>query len=300
MVYPTPSLKTASRQARCTAWRAYCLPLLLAPLLCSPLVQAAGSKVIGTGGATSIDGMAGGGIVPWALINGYASSDQWSLTSALSLVNVDDYQLHSQGVALSYDNRWELSYGQQQFSIDRTELQLRQQVFAAKYKLAGDALYNVLPQIAIGAIHKKQLDFALPAAIGVADSSDQEFYLAASKIYLDAVFGRNLLLNYTVRATRAQQTGLLGFATVTDSSYQWCHEWSAVLLLTHQLAIGAEYKQKPNTLAFAAEDDWRDVFVGWFINKHLSLVAGYVDLGAIAGKPQQDGYYLALETTWAF
>jgi len=296
MVYPTKELDTDRRPHRCPVW----LSSLSCILLCIPSVQAAGSKVIGSGGATSIDGMAGGGIVPWAVINGYASSDQWSLTSALSLVNVDDYQLHSQGLSLSYDNRWELSYGQQQFSIDQTDVQLRQQIFAAKYKLAGDVLYDVMPQVSIGAIHKKQRDFALPAAIGVTDSADQEFYLAASKIYLDAVFGRNLLLNYTLRASRAQQTGLLGFGSTSDRSYQWCHEWSAVLLLTHQLAIGAEYKQKPDTLDFAAEDDWRDVFVGWFVNKHLSLVAGYVDLGSIAGKPQQDGYYLALETTWAF
>lgn len=299
MVYPTSGLTPGRRRHHCRVWQPS-LWTLLPALLCSAAVQAGGSKVIGSGGATSIDGMAGGGIVPWAVINGYASSGQWSLTSALSLVNVADYQLHSQGVSLSYDNRWELSYGQQQFSIDQTDIQLRQQIFAAKYKLAGDLLYDSMPQIAIGAVHKKQGDFALPAAIGVADPSDQEFYLAASKIYLDAVFGRNVLLNYTIRATRAQQTGLLGFATVTDRSYQWCHEWSAALLLTHQLAVGIEYKQKPDTLDFAAEDHWRDVFVGWFVNKHLSLVAGYVDLGSIAGKPQQDGYYLALETTWAF
>lgn len=288
----TPKRPTAGWQSRA----------LLSLILLLPVgsVHAAGSKVMGTGGATSIDGMAGGGIVPWALINGYASSGQWSLTAGLSQVAVDDYQLNSQSLGWSYDNRWEVSFAQQKFQIDQTDIVLRQQIAGVKYKLAGDLLYSSIPQIALGAIYKKQLDFALPQSIGVSKAADQEYYLAASKIWLDSLFGRNLLLNYTLRATRAQQTGLLGFATQSDHSYQWCHEISAVVLLSHQLALGVEYKQKPDTLAAATEQDWRDVFVAWFVNKQLSLVAGYVDLGSIAGKANQDGYYLALETTWAF
>lgn len=283
-----------------TLTKAWLHAALLTGLLSSPAALAAGSKVIGTGGATSIDATAGGGIVPWAVINGYASSGQWSVTTALSQVGVDDYRLDSQGLALSYNNQWEFSLGQQRLTLEQADIALRQQIFGVKYKIAGDVLYSSWPQISLGVLHKRQRDFTIPAAVGVAKAQDQEFYLAASKVYLDALWGRNLLLNYSLRATRAQQTGLLGFATTQDGRYQWCSEISAVLLLTHELAIGAEYKQKPDTLAFAREDAWRDLFVGWFINKNLSLVGGYVDLGSIAGAANQTGYYLALEATWAF
>ena len=64
------------------------------------------------------------------------------------------------------------------------------------------------------------------------------------------------------------------------------------------LALGVEFKQKPNQLAFANEQHWRDIFAAWFVNKHLSLVAGFADLGSIAGLDQQQGYYLSVEGAW--
>ena len=70
------------------------------------------------------------------------------------------------------------------------------------------------------------------------------------------------------------------------------------MLLTPQLAVGVEFRQKPNQLSFADEQHWRDIFVGWFINKNFSVVGGYVYLGSIAGLAQQQGYYLALEATF--
>ena len=75
-------------------------------------------------------------------------------------------------------------------------------------------------------------------------------------------------------------------------------ESSAAILLRPDLAVGIEFRQKPNNLAFADEEHWRDIFIGWFINQHLSVVGGYVDLGSIAGLAQQQGYYLALEATF--
>jgi hypothetical protein len=69
-------------------------------------------------------------------------------------------------------------------------------------------------------------------------------------------------------------------------------------LLTPNLAVGVEFRQKPNQLAFADEQHWRDAFVAWFVNRQLSVVGGYVDLGDIAGLTNQQGYYLAVEATW--
>lgn len=261
---------------------------------------ASGSKIIATGGATSIEGAAGGGIVPWAVINGYGSSDQWSVTGFFSQVGVDDFTLNSRGVGLSYDNQYEISFGRQQLQLDSIGGELNQQIIGLKYKLAGELLYSEMPQLSVGIQHKRQLDFAIPQAIGAHSSQGTDLYLAASKVWLDAIWGRNLLLNATLRATKGLQTGLLGFGTNNSNDYQLVGEFSATLFLHSQLAIGAEFKQKPNELTSAREDHWRDVFVAWFANKHLSFVGGYVDLGSIATLKNQTGYYLALETTWSF
>lgn len=269
-------------------------------LLTSLPVFAAGSKVLATGGATSIEGGAGGGIVPWAVINGYGSSGQWSVTGAVSQVGVDDFTLNSRSISLSYDNKYELSLGRQQLQLDSMGGELNQQIIGLKYKIAGELLYSAMPQISIGLQQKKQLDFAVPQAVGAHDDQGTDLYLAASKVWLDAIWGRNLLVNATLRATKGLQTGLLGFGTGSDHGYQYVGEFSAVLLLNPQWALGAEFKQKPDELAFAREDHWRDLFVAWFVNKHLSVVAGHVDLGSIATFHNQTGYYLALESTWAF
>ncbi len=276
------------------------LSLTLVLLLSCLNANATGSKILATGGASSIEGAAGGGIVPWAVINGYGSSDQWSVTGYASQVGVDDFTLNSSGIGLSYDNRYEVSFARQTLQLDTMGGELKQQIIGLKYKVAGELLYSRMPQISVGLQLKKHLDFTIPAAVGARDDHGTDLYVAASKVWLDAIWGRNLLLNATLRATKGQQTGLLGFGTVDNNHYQWLGEFSAVLLLNPQWAIGAEFKQKPNQLAFAREDHWRDLFVAWFANKHLSLVAGHVDLGSIATFPRQTGYYLALESTWAF
>ncbi|MCA1929158.1 DUF3034 family protein [Rheinheimera sp.] len=265
-------------------------------LLVSPYLMA-GSKVIATGGATTIEGNSGGGIVPWATINGYSSSDEWSVNSFAGRVGVDDFTLDSLGVGASFNNQWELSFARQKFALDTIGGELRQDVLGVKYKVAGELLYTGLPQISIGAQFKKNRDFALPSAVGAGDDSGYEVYVAATKVFFDAIAGRNLLLNATIRSTDAHQTGLLGFGG-EGVSRKLMFESSAVLLLNYNLALGTEFKQKPNQLGFADEQHWRDLFAAWFINKNASVVLGYVDLGDIAGLSDQTGFYLSLEGTW--
>lgn len=257
----------------------------------------AGSKVIATGGATTIEANSGGGIVPWATINGYSSSDEWSVNTVAGRVGVDDFTLDTLGLGASFNNQWELSFARQKFSLDSIGGELRQDVLGLKYKVAGELLYTAIPQISIGAQLKKNRDFALPSAVGAGDDSGYEVYVAATKVFFDAIAGRNLLLNATMRSTDAHQTGLLGFGG-EGVSRKLMLESSAVLLLNYNLALGAEFKQKPNQLGFADEQHWRDLFAAWFINKNASLVLGYVDLGDIAGFTEQTGFYLSLEGTW--
>jgi hypothetical protein len=255
----------------------------------------AGSKLLGTGGTSSIEGSAGGGIVPWATIAGYASSDEWSATAGYNQVAVDDFRLTTHSATVSYDNRFELSVARQQFWVEPLQLSLDQQILGVKVKVAGDLLYSDLPQLSLGAQFKQQQRFEIPQAVGALHQHGVDWYASLSKVYLDALWGRNLLTNATVRLTKANQTGLLGFGSSESDQYQAVAELSAALLVRHDVAIGIEFKQKPNQLAFAREDHWKDVFVGWFINRHVSIVAGYVDLGSIAQLDDQTGYYLAIQ-----
>jgi hypothetical protein len=271
----------------------------VAILLCCWAFQIqAGSKVIATGGASSIEGAAGGGIVPWAVIKGYASSGQWSVNAMRNQVGVDDFTLYSSGIGLSYDNRYEVSFSRQQFKLDTIGGDLQQDIVGLKYHLSGELLYTTWPQISVGLQYKQHRNFELPALVGAHSKQGIDYYLAASKVFFHAVAGRNLLFNATVRATKANQTGLLGFGSDQYTQYRYMWETSAALLLTPNLAVGIEFRQKPNQLAFADEEHWRDVFVGWFLNRHLSVVGGYVDLGSIAGLTKQQGYYVAVEATW--
>ncbi|MGI2175620.1 DUF3034 family protein [Shewanella ulleungensis] len=272
------------------------ISLLIVASISQP-VHADTSKVIATGGATTIEGAAGGGIVPWAVINGYASSDQWSVTAMSTQVSVDDFTLHAVGASLSIDNRFELSLAKQTFDLDTMGGKLGQDIIGIKYKLVGELLYSSLPQISLGMQYKRVDDFAIPQAVGARNDWGLDIYLAASKVYFDAIAGRNLVTNLTLRATKANQTGLLGFGTAADNDYHLQAEASIALLLTDNFAVGYEYKQKPNQLGFAKEDDWQDIFAAWFINKHLSLVGAYADLGSIAGFEQQNGWYLSIEGT---
>ncbi|UJF23441.1 DUF3034 family protein [Shewanella sp. OMA3-2] len=260
-----------------------------------PNSQAGSSRIIATGGTSEIEGSAGGGIVPWAVINGYGSSGEWAATAMASWVAVDDFTLNVVGASVSYDNQFELSIAKQTFNLDSLGGELGQDILGIKYKLAGDLLYSKMPQISVGMQYKKVDDFGLPSAVGAQDDSGLDIYIASSKVFLDVVAGRNLLLNATVRATKANQIGLLGFGSVNSTDYQLMVEGSLAVLLRDDLALGYEYRQKPNQLDFAKEDDWQDIFLAWFVNKHFSVTAAYADLGDIAGFEQQKGWYLSVE-----
>jgi hypothetical protein len=107
--------------------------------------------------------------------------------------------------------------------------------------------------------------------------------------------GYNVLLNGNARYTRANQTGLVGFGGDLRQSRQWQAELSAGVFYNRHWLAGLEYRQKPDNLAFAREDDWRSAFIAWFPNKHLAAVIGWAELGDVATLSGQDGWYLSLQ-----
>ena len=267
--------------------------------------QAGDGRLLATGGASQIEGAAGGGLVPWAVLAGYGADDQQGGTAFVTAVRTGDYGLDVIGAAWSWDNRVELSIARQTFSLDalRDTLSLptarfRQDVLGAKLRLRGDLVYGRGPQLSLGVQAKRQLDFQVPALVGARDDDGIDVYLSASRLMLAAAGGRNLLLNGTLRATRANQTGLLGFGGDRRSGYSVVAEGSAAVLLDPRWAVGIEYRQKPDNLGFAREDDWRDVFVAWFPNKHVAVVGAWADLGDIATLPRQRGGYLSVQASF--
>jgi Protein of unknown function (DUF3034) len=155
----------------------------------------------------------------------------------------------------------------------------------------------VFPQIAVGVQYKRNEDFDfIPKALGAKSAHGADFYVAATKLYLGAVFGRNLLLNGTVRATKANQLGLLGFGGDRSDSYNVKFEGSAGIFLHDRLVLGAEYRSKPNNLGVFKEDAFKDVFFVWLPNKHIAVTLAHARLGNIADKKNQKATYISLQT----
>jgi hypothetical protein len=267
----------------------------------APSANADTGKLLLTGGVASIDGAAGGGLTPWAVIGSYAAAGQTGFTAHLTRVVTKDFGLTTYGVAAAIDDRFEASLTQQEFNSSAAVpgTTLRQSIVGAKIRLTGDAVLDSdtwMPQISAGIEFKHAapgdtvgavLDFA------GAKRSGTDIYLSGTKLFL----GESVLLNATVRATRANQNGLLGYGSSDNDHYQLMPEISVAMLLRRNLAIGAEYRSKPDNLAFAGatfkEDAWRDLFVAYAPNKRLSLTAAIVDLGNIVGNPKQTGVYLS-------
>ena len=261
-----------------------------------------GGKLLLTGGVSQIEGAGGGGLTPWALIGGYGSEGQWGANAFYTRVDVDDYHLDDYGVMVGWNNRVEVSLSQQRFDTEKVGAALglgegytfTQDTLGVKVRVAGDAVLDsdrAMPQIAIGAQFKRNNRGDLLRAIGAEDDHGVDIYLSATKLFL----AQGLLLNGTVRFTKANQIGILGFGGDKHDGYRPQLELSAAYLLTRKLAIGAEYRMKPDNLGIAREDDWYDVFVAWAPSRNVSVTVAYADLGNIVIADNQRGLYASVQ-----
>ncbi|WP_348693353.1 DUF3034 family protein [Duganella fentianensis] len=264
-------------------------------------------KLLATGGVSTVEGAAGGGIVPWALIGGYGTRDSWGANAHYTYLGTQDYQLASYGVAVGIADRLEISLADQQFKgslAPLDQLDIRQQIVGVKVKLAGDIVYDqdsAMPQVAAGILYKRHQRLGGLGALGVSkvqqlgasDDHGYDYYLAATKLMLE----HSLLLNATVRATRANQMGLLGFGGDQGNRMRLMPEFSVAYLPDRKLAIGAEYRRKPHNLGVDHEKAYYDAFVAWFPNKQLSLTLAYAVLGDITvfNPKRQRGAYLSVQ-----
>lgn len=262
----------------------------------------AGDRLEWTGAITQVEGAAGGGLVPWALIGGLGTDEQWGASAFTAVVSTGDFSLLSSGASIDYEDRVELSVDRQRFTAGSVVpgLTLGQDVVGFKVRLLGDAVFSpdeYLPQIALGAQWKRTLDFdPIPRAVGAARGSDLDVYLAATKVYLAALAGHNVILDTTLRRTRANEFGLLGFGANSGNAghFSYQPEVSAAVWLTDSVLLGSEYRSKPDNLAAFREDAAKDLFLAWGPAKNVSVTAAWADLGRIAGKSPQRGAYVSL------
>jgi hypothetical protein len=261
----------------------------------------AGGRLLATGGVTTLEGAAGGGLVPWALIAGYGTRDEIGASAFYTYVDISDFRLQSTGVAVGFYDRVEVSYAQQTFGLGSTVPgeTIRLDVVDAKVRVLGDAVYDQdtwVPQVALGAQYKHNRDFDfVPKLVGGRRGTGVDVYASATKVFLAGLFGRNVLVDGTLRATKANQTGLLGFGGDLDDRYRLQAEGSALVFVDDRIAVGGEYRSKPNNLGAFREDAFKDLFVAWVPNKHVSLTVAHAWLGRIADKPHQKGVYLSLQ-----
>jgi len=302
--------------------------LATALALCSPWAAADTGKLLLTGGVSSIDGAGGGGLGPWALIGSNATEREVGASASLTRLRTQDYGLTVTGAALGIHDRLELSIARQDLdasvgtALNRIAAfgvtpgqHIQMDIVGAKLRLAGDAVLdsdNWMPQIAVGLEHKTVRPGSLGAVLDFlgAKRSGTDVYVSASKLLL----AHGLLLNATLRSTQANQNGLLGFGAASPGTHHRSlqPELSAAYLLRNNLALGLEYRFKPNQLqALGAaaglgdalrEDDWRDLFIAWAPSKHLSLTLAYVDLGrvlpGISSGRKQGGAYLSAQVAF--
>jgi len=268
------------------------LILIVTALTIVNAANAADGKLIATPGVSQIEGSAGGGLVPWAQLAGYASRDEIAVNAFCSHANVNDFKLDVCGAQINLYDRLELSIAEQEFDVESLDKRIRQRVLGGKIRLYGDLVYSRWPQLSFG-IQYKQLDDPFVAnLLGAAKDSGTDYYLSASKLHLGAIGGLNWLWNVTGRYTEANQIGLLGFGA-DGQGHELMLEASTALLLGRHVAVGVEYREKPDNLGLK-EDDWKSAFIAWVPNKYVSLTAGWLDLGEIAGINDQEGPYFSI------
>lgn len=269
------------------------------------------NKLLLTGGVSQVEGAAGGGLTPWALIGGYGTNNEVGGNIHYTYVKSNDFKLDTYGFTIGLFDRVEFSVAEQEFDVGQLRNKvaaglgadaigrdtLNQTIVGLKVRVFGEAVLDAdtwVPQVAVGLQYKENHDneFIKSAVIGAKSDHGTDVYIAATKLLLD----KNLLLNGTLRFTKANQFGLLGFGGDKNDSYDPMLEVSAAYLINKKLAVGAEYRMKPNNLRSPAnaalfggaevinlqEDDAFDIFVAYAPTKNIALTAAYVYLGNIA------------------
>lgn len=277
---------------------------LAAPCAAREAITFDSGKLILTNGVSTIEGSGGGGLATWATISGMGTNRALGISAHVTGLELPDFRLDTHGVAIGIRDRAELAYARQNFNTRNVGaalglgkgFQFNQDIFSAKVRLAGDLVYGpeFLPQISVGVEHKRNLDGAVVRAVGARASTGTDFTVNATKLFL----GASVLVNATVRLTKANQFGLLGFGGDKRAGRSVQFEGSLGYLVTPRLVIGGEWRTRPDNLGIAREDDAKDLFAAWAVSRHVTVTAAYVDVGSVATFANQRGGLLSLQLAY--
>jgi len=258
-------------------------------------------KLLATGGVSEVEGAGGGGLATWAVIGGYGTNDGIGVTVHETFIGLRSFSLNSVGVAAGLYDRVELSYAHQTFDTGNTgaalglgkNFKFDEDVYGAKVRLFGALVYDQsswVPQTAVGLQYRVNDRPDILHAVGAKDADGVDFYAAATKLFLS----ESVLASTTLRFTRANQFGILGFGSAAHDGYQPQFEGSLAYLISKRFTVGVEYRTKPDNLGFSEQNAY-DLFAAYFLNKHASVTLAYVDLGTIATRRDQDGVFASLQ-----
>jgi len=131
-------------------------------------------------------------------------------------------------------------------------------------------------------------------ALGYDDNDGVDFTLTATKAL--AFLPRPVFFSAGARCSRAAHLGFLGFT----NDYFVTLEGSALMLVTDRLAVGAEYRQKPDDLVavpglLANEDSWWDVHAAYILSNNAVVYATVGGLGKLLNHSDETLYGLVFK-----
>lgn len=284
-------------------WINLAFALTMVPVASPVRAQQVGEpgKLLLTNGISTIEGAAGGGLTPWAVIDGNATLDGIGVQASGTVAEFKDFDLQVAGVAIGAWDRIELSYARQRLDTNwvggalgpGNDYKFDQDIWGAKVRLAGDLVYGSewMPAIAAGIQYKRSLDAPIVRAVGAREAEGTDLYVSATKLFLRW----SLLANVTLRATNANQNGLLGFGGDKRGARTFHPEASLAYQVSRRFAVGGEFRSKPDNLGIAREDDWFDAFAAYALNRNLTATLAYADLGSVATIDGQRGVLFQLQ-----
>lgn len=199
-------------------------------------------------------------------------------------LNDSDIDWFAAGIADTFANRLELSYGYESVNLGsklhalNTDLSaLSQNVhksnIGAKLLLVEENSLGTsyIPAVSIGTVYKTTTFDVNKLGMNV-DKGGFDAYLVATKLVTQ--LPKPVLISAGLLASRGQVNGIFGF----NDQYRETFFGNIDVLPLENLAIGFEYKQGPRFSTFKNEDYW-NVHLGWLVNQHLTLIAAYANAG---------------------
>ena len=258
----------------------------------------------------NIEGEGGGGISPWAyLINPPEKGKMIGKPSIAAWQWIGNgYNFTFQSIAMNLFNRVELGFGVMDLDISEmrddlfsaTTLDLNEdhvRVFHIHAKVLALNESEYIPAVAFSAGYKwntemDELDKRLGgvfSSIGYDNDSSAEFTAVATKTIPWAI---PTIVSAGVRLSRGHQLGLLGFSNKWSANF----ESTIAILPSEKVAVGFEYKQKPDRMQSLGslglntgrqqdftfrEDDFIDWFFCYMPTSKLSFIIAWATIGNV-------------------